>query len=101
MGLMGLIAGVGLPTVDSKVMEIAREFIEIARNNGFRLYPQAENIGLNPDYRAYYGEELFSAFARLKQALDPDGLLNPGVVIPSAPPRPDSPSQEALAPAQL
>src|SRR3546814_1818097 len=80
MGLMGLIAGVGLPTVDSKVMEIEREFIEIARNNGFRLYPQAENIGLNLDYRAYYGEEIFSAFARLKKARSEERRVGQGWV---------------------
>lgn len=84
MGLMTTFDGVGTLATDDRILALERDFIGIADRCGYRLYPQAENIGRGIDYTAYYGRETYSAFAAFKQRMDPAGILNPGVVFPSA-----------------
>ena len=62
------------------ILDIERDFIKLATDNNFRLYLQAENIGRNVNYEEYYGSEVFSQFRSLKECLDPEYLINPGIV---------------------
>jgi FAD/FMN-containing dehydrogenase len=88
MGLMATFDGVGTPAADERVFALERDFVSIALRNGYRLYPQAENIGRGVDYAAYYGAATFATFQQLKERFDPDGIINPGVVFPAASPPP-------------
>jgi FAD/FMN-containing dehydrogenase len=83
MGVMALFQAVGRPAMDERILKIEGEFIDIARRHELRLYPQAENIGRTLDYSEYFGPEIFSSFARLKEKFDPRHLINPGVVFDS------------------
>lgn len=90
LGLMATFDGVGTTTADDRILALERDFVGIAERRGFRLYPQAENIGRGVDYAAYYDPATYQRFYELKRRFDPDGLINPGVVFPSsvtAPPR--------------
>lgn len=101
MGLMTAFDGVGTVATDDRILALERDFVGIALGNGYRLYPQAENIGRGIDYAAYYGAATFATFQQLKQRFDPDGLINPGVVFPSAVPSPPRASLARLAEASL
>ena len=83
LGLMTTFSGVGTPDVDERIFALERDFIDIAGQHGFRLYPQAENIGRGVDYAAYYDHATYDTFQQLKRRFDPDGIMNPGVVFPS------------------
>ena len=82
MGVMSLIDQ-ALIAERSVILEIEKDFIQLAKSNGLRLYLQAENIGRNIDYQAYYGEHTFGQFQTLKQRYDPQGLCNSGIVFPA------------------
>jgi FAD/FMN-containing dehydrogenase len=90
MGLMATFDRVGTWATDERILQLEREFVDAARRRGFHLYPQAENIVRGLDYAQYYGADTFARFGALKRRFDPDGIINPGVVFPSAldaPPR--------------
>jgi FAD/FMN-containing dehydrogenase len=89
MGLMTTFAGVGTTEADDRIFALERDFIDIARRRGFRLYPQAENIGRGVDYATYYDASTYTTFRRLKAQFDPDGIINPDVVFPSSVPAPE------------
>lgn len=97
IGLMATFRGVGTLAVDEKILELERDFAGIAFKNGYRLYPQAENIGRGIDYASYYDRSTYAAFQQLKQRFDPDGIVNPGVVFPSAVAGPQRTSLARLA----
>jgi hypothetical protein len=97
MGLMATFTGIGTPAGDDRLLDAERGFLATARRQGLRLYPQAENIGRRLDYEAYYGRDVFDAFARLKARFDPDHVINPGVVFPSETPPPARSSLGRLA----
>jgi FAD/FMN-containing dehydrogenase len=86
MGLMATLDGVGTPATDERIFALEKDFVGIALGNGYRLYPQAENIGRGIDYASYYGAATYAKFQQLKQRFDPDGIINPGVVFPSTTP---------------
>jgi FAD/FMN-containing dehydrogenase len=99
MGLMATFDGVGTAASDERILALERDFVSIALGKGYRLYPQAENIGRGIDYAAYYGPAIYATFHQLKQRFDPDGIINPGVVFPSPVPPPPrtSASRQAAA----
>ena len=79
MGVMSHM-DVGSPSAREEILDVERDFINMAKVNGLKLYLQAENIGRNIDYRDYYGNEIFNEFSRLKNMFDPAGLLNRDVI---------------------
>jgi FAD/FMN-containing dehydrogenase len=97
IGLMTTFDRVGTHAIDERVLALEADFMSIARRHDFRLYPQAENIGRGLDYAAYYDAATFEHFQQLKRRFDPDGLMNPGVVFPSAVPAPPRSSLRALS----
>jgi FAD/FMN-containing dehydrogenase len=100
LGVMTMVDGVGTPRGDERILALEHEFVAAAHRHGFRLYPQAENIGRTLDYESYYGAETYSAFARLKHRFDPDGIVNPGVVFAAGvepPPRSSADRLSVLA----
>jgi FAD/FMN-containing dehydrogenase len=101
MGLMATFEGVGTLGADNRILDLERDFVGLALGNGYRLYPQAENIGRGIDYAAYYGAATFATFQHLKRRFDPDGIINPGVVFPSATPGPQRTSLARVAQAAL
>jgi hypothetical protein len=101
MGLMATFDGVGTVPVDDRILALEQDFVGIALRNEYRLYPQAENIGRGLDYAQYYDAATFATFQRLKRRFDPDGIINPGVVFPSATPAPQRTSHARLAQASF
>ena len=101
IGLMATFDGVGTMASDERILELERDFAGISLENGYRLYPQAENIGRGIDYASYYGASTYAAFQQLKQRFDPDGIVNPGVIFPSAVTAPQRTSLARLAGAAL
>jgi FAD/FMN-containing dehydrogenase len=89
MGLMTTFDGVGTTVADDRIMALEQDFVGIAIGNGYRLYPQAENIGRGIDYSSYYDATTWARFRQLKHRFDPDGIINPGVVFPSPTPAPE------------
>jgi FAD/FMN-containing dehydrogenase len=83
IGFMAIL-GVGTPRHDAKIFAVEQEFVDIALRRNFKLYLQAENLGLRVDYKAYYGEEIYSKFRHLKESFDPHELFNRGVFFPAA-----------------
>ena len=57
---------------NQSVLQIEKNFIDLAVKNQYKLYLQAENIGRNVDFPAYYGEEIYNSFRQLKDQFDPD-----------------------------
>jgi len=82
MGLMANFANVGHFDIDQKIFEIDADFTQIALENNFRLYLQAENISQTVDYKDYYNPEIYQKFKAIKQQLDPHMRFNPGVFFP-------------------
>ncbi|MER2492641.1 FAD-binding oxidoreductase [Catenovulum sediminis] len=70
---------VGTEKHNLKIKEIEREFISLALKNKLFLYLQAENIGRNIDFCAYYGESIYEQFKLLKRQFDPEFIINPNV----------------------
>jgi FAD/FMN-containing dehydrogenase len=70
----------GDPDSNARILRLERDFIRLARQGGYRLYLQAENIGNRVDLRDYYGDEVFDAFIAWKRDMDPSSLFNRGVV---------------------
>ncbi len=70
----------GNATSNQSVLQIEKNFIDLAVKNRYKLYLQAENIGRNVDFPAYYGEEIYNSFRQLKDQFDPDRLLNQDVI---------------------
>ncbi len=101
MGLMATFDGVGTARTDDRILDLERDFVGIAMRNGYRLYPQAENIGRAIDYAAYYDAGTYGRFRELKQRFDPDGIITPGVVFPSPVPPPQRTSLARAAEASL
>ena len=64
------------------ILAIEANFIELAIENNFKLYLQAENIGRNINYREYYGDLVFDRFEELKHEFDPKYMINPGFIFP-------------------
>lgn len=52
----------------------------ILDNTSFRRYVQAEFIFEDFDYEAYFGEEIFSEFRKIKTQLDPKGIFGRGII---------------------
>ncbi len=101
MGLMTTFAGVGTAPADERILALEQDFVGIALKNGYRLYPQAENIGRGIDYASYYDAPTYARFRQLKHRYDPDGIVNPGVVFPSATPPPQRASVARAAEAMF
>jgi FAD/FMN-containing dehydrogenase len=65
----------------ARLQDFDRAFMDLtAGNPDYRRYVQSE-IALGPTvYRQCFGEEIYNEFCRLKEQLDPHGLLNRGSV---------------------
>ena len=81
VGVMSVLRS-GDPAGNRRVLGIERDFVDMARARGLRLYLQAENIGGRVDLRAYYGERTYRHFRELRRRLDPQRRFNRGVVFP-------------------
>ena len=101
MGLMATFAGVGTLATDERILALEHDFIGVAAQHGFRLYPHAENIGRGVDYAAYYDRATYDTFRELKRRFDPDGIINPGVVFPSTAAAPSRSALERLSESTL
>jgi FAD/FMN-containing dehydrogenase len=87
MGFMGLL-GTGTPRRNERILAIEREFVDIALQQNFKLYLQAENLGLYANFRQYYGAEIYSTFKHLKESFDPFSLFNRGMFFPDGAEKP-------------
>jgi FAD/FMN-containing dehydrogenase len=96
IGFMAVL-GVGTPRLDAKIFEVEKEFVDIALHRNFKLYLQAENLGLTVDYKTYYGDEIYHHFKQLKDRFDPHYLLNRGIFFPSDVGKPTKASTARLA----
>jgi FAD/FMN-containing dehydrogenase len=101
IGLMATFDRVGTHATDEKILALESDFVTTAQRHGFRLYPQAENIGRGLDYAAYYDVATYATFQQLKKRFDPDGIMNPGVVFPSDVAAPQRSSLAGLSSALL
>jgi FAD/FMN-containing dehydrogenase/Fe-S oxidoreductase len=90
-------ASVGLmhvrPAIDMKTEEGVARFESIAsdvadlvlRFGGSLSAEHGDGMTRSPFQERMYGAELYEGFRRLKKALDPDGILNPGKIVDPAP----------------
>ena len=78
--VMGVMSFLDVPSDKEGILQIEKDFIELAETGGFKLYLQAENIGRNVDYRRYYGDTIYNQFQALKNRFDPNGLINRSLI---------------------
>jgi FAD/FMN-containing dehydrogenase len=81
-GFMAVL-GVGTPQYDDKTVALEKDFVDLARRHNFKLYLQAENLGLQVDFKQYYGDSIYQQFQQLKDTFDPYHLYNRGVFFPA------------------
>jgi FAD/FMN-containing dehydrogenase/Fe-S oxidoreductase len=70
----------------AKLPEIMHFAVEQLRGYGGALSSEhGDGRARSPFNEAFFGPELYGLFRRVKQAFDPDGLMNPGIVVNAAP----------------
>jgi hypothetical protein len=64
----------------AQIAAFERDFMQLVLTHGFRRYIQTE-LACGPElYKRYFGQEVYTAFLRLKQSHDPGSIINPACV---------------------
>ena len=82
MGVMADCGGTGTDAAEAALARAERAYIERITRRGWAIYCQAENLTRSVRFEDYWGPERWTRFRELKNRFDPDGRVNPGMVVP-------------------